>query len=441
LGRTDLAERGGIDEVEVAANDFGKAVFGAVAAVAREQLQVGVAHCQKYIAAGQGNPTRFDELLAVGAMGCSRLYFPAPVAQFESDMKQSGRYLWLWGWLAFMAIRPGIHAETNALPHFQEVFRILRANLPNATEEELNQAAVQGLLEHFKPRVILVANEPARGAGAKTPLVSRVEIYDKFCGYMRVERVASGLAEEIVSVWERLNATNKLKGLILDLRFAGGEDYAAVGEVADGFLTKEHTLLTWDGGSARSKKKADALTMPLTVLMNERTSGAGEALAAVLRDTGAALLIGNATAGEAHVYKEFELSNGQRLRVAASPVRVGEEEEVLTKGIVPDIPIAVSAEDEKAYFADAFRVLSKPTAQLRGTNNLSLAASTNRQSRRRINEAELVRMQRDGENLDELGPPSPSRPSDDAVGPVVRDPALVRALDLLKGIAIVQQAR
>jgi len=356
-------------------------------------------------------------------------------------MKQSGPYLRLLGWLILGAVQPGMRAETNALPHFQEVFRILRANLPNATEEELNQAAVQGLLEHFKPRVMLVANEPAPGAGAKTPLVSRTETYDKFCGYVRVERVASGLAEEIVSAWERLNATNKLKGLILDLRFAAGEDYAVAGEVADRFLTKERTLLTWEGGSARSKKKTDALTMPLTVLINERSSGAAEALAAVLRDTGAALLIGSATAGEAHVYKEFEVSNGQRLRVAASPVRVGEEEEALVKGVVPDIFVAVSAEDEKAYFADAFRVLLKPTAQLRGTNNLALTNSTNRQSRRRINEAELVRMQRDGENLDELGPPSPSRPSDDAVEPVVRDPALVRALDLLKGIAIVQQAR
>jgi len=55
------------------------------------------------------------------------------------------------GWLIFGVIQPGIRAETNALPHFQEVFRLLRANLPNASEEELNQAAVQGLLDRSNP--------------------------------------------------------------------------------------------------------------------------------------------------------------------------------------------------------------------------------------------------------------------------------------------------
>jgi len=37
----------------------------------------------------------------------------------------------------------------------------------------------------------------------------------------------------------------------------------------------------------------------------------------------------------------------------------------MAKGIAPDIFVAVSAEDERAYFGDAFKVLSRPVAQLR----------------------------------------------------------------------------
>ena len=59
LRRADLPERGGMDEVEVAADEFGEGVLGVLAGVAREQLQVGVAHFHQYIAAGQGNPTKF----------------------------------------------------------------------------------------------------------------------------------------------------------------------------------------------------------------------------------------------------------------------------------------------------------------------------------------------------------------------------------------------
>jgi hypothetical protein len=368
---------------------------------------------------------------------CSRLYIPVPVAQFEAGMKKSG-YI-LIGLLSLTAIQPRINGETNAVPHFQEVFRLLRANLPNVSEEELNQAAVQGLLDHFKPRVGLVTRGLAQSEG-EAGQVSQTAIYDKFYGYVRVERVAGPLADEIAASWEKLNATNKLKGLILDLRFAGGEDYAAAGRVADRFLAREAELLSWDGGSVRSSAKTNALTMPLTVLVNGRTSGAAEALAAALRQTGAVLLIGSATAGEAHVYQEFELPNGQRLRVAASPVRIGPDEEPLVKGIVPDIPVAVTLEDERAYLADAFNDLSKPQAQLRTTNSSTLIVTTNRQQRRRINEAELVRMQREGEDLDELTAPS-SRAAGEPAGPIVHDPALVRALDLLKGIAVVQRAR
>ncbi len=46
LRGADLAERGGMDEIEVAADDLGEGVFGAVAGIAREQLEVGIAHFQ-----------------------------------------------------------------------------------------------------------------------------------------------------------------------------------------------------------------------------------------------------------------------------------------------------------------------------------------------------------------------------------------------------------
>ena len=66
LRRANLPERGGMDEIDVTADEFGEGVFGVVVGVAREELQVagvgGVTHCQKYIAAGQGNPTKIFNL-------------------------------------------------------------------------------------------------------------------------------------------------------------------------------------------------------------------------------------------------------------------------------------------------------------------------------------------------------------------------------------------
>jgi len=93
-----------------------------------------------------------------------------------------------------------------------------------------------------------------------------------------------------------------------------------------------------------------------------------------------------------------------------------------------------------AYYGDAFRSLSRSN-RIAGigsslTNEASLSL-TNR-TRRRLNEAELVRMHREGESL-EFSTGSSRRDGSNPAG--VQDPVLSRALDLLKGLAVVQQFR
>jgi hypothetical protein len=57
----------------------------------------------------------------------------------------------------------------------------------------------------------------------------------------------------------------------------------------------------------------------------------------------------------------------------------------------------------------------------------------------RLNEAELVREHREGLDRD-LDMDAPVRPVEPAK-PAVNDPALARALDLVKGLALVRQSR
>src|SRR4030095_13343931 len=103
-------------------------------------------------------------------------------------------------------------------------------------------------------------------------------------------------------------------------------------------------------------------------------------------------------------------------------------------GLKPDIQVDVAPEDERAWYEDAYKVLPKPGRS--ATNELSLQA-TNRPTRRRPNEADLVRMSREGVNP--LSPDAEStntaRRPEPAPAPVINDPALARAIDLLKGPA------
>ncbi len=323
-------------------------------------------------------------------------------------------------------------AEPDAV-NFQEVYNLIRANLTGVSAADLDRAALQGLLKQFQSQVSLAPKTSGPGI-AETDLLNRTNVFEEAYAYLRVARVEPGLAEQVQRGFEKLNADKKLKGLVLDLRFAKGQDYATAVKVADRFIDTERPQLTLAGAQLRSTTKTDAWTIPVVVLMNRQTAGAAEALAALLRQNHVALLIGTTTAGEASLFKEFTLSDGQRLRLATGAVKLGEGEPLSAKGINPDITLDVSLEAERAYFLDAYKDPLKAAelaANLVGTNN---------PPRRRINEAELVRRQREGLNPDEDTPATKARPNELAK-PVVRDPALARALDLLKGLAVVKSYR
>ncbi|HEY6169901.1 MAG TPA: S41 family peptidase [Verrucomicrobiae bacterium] len=326
-------------------------------------------------------------------------------------------------------------AEQKDLPKFEDLSGLIRSNLPGVTDAEIDRAAAQGVLNHFKGRVVLGNGKAATTNGIA--LVSRSTVYDGAIAYLRVARVEDGAAAKVSAALDKLAAKQKPKGLVLDLRYASGSDYAAAAAVADFFVAKEQLLIDWGGGKARSTAKDKPIKLPLAVLINSQTRGAAEALAAILRQSASALIIGNNTAGEASMFNDFTLAEGQKVRLAAGSVKLGNGEALSIKGVAPDLAVSVTSEEERAYFSDPFKSPRPVIAKVNGATNSS---STN-QPFRRINEAELVRLQREG-NLPDDDSPLPAATGKAAPAkPVLRDPALTRALDVLKALAIVQPGR
>ncbi len=314
---------------------------------------------------------------------------------------------------------------------------MISSHLPESNRAQLDRAAVNSLVTALSPKVMLVGGEPEPASNGL--LLSRVSLFDGEIAYFRVARVESGLAEALRKLCESMAATNKLKGIVLDLRYASGEDHAEAAAVADLFLTKERPLLSWGTVAVKSKQKTDALSWPVAALVNIQTARAAESLAAVLRETGAGLLLGSRTAGQAMMAQEFPLKNGQKLRIATAPILVGQGTALTIEGVKPDISVQVSPEDERAYYADSFRSVTntnQPTAA--GSTSANPDNGTNRARRTRLNESELVREHREGTLLDSERPPRRDREADEAV---VLDPTLARALDLLKGLAVVRPSR
>jgi hypothetical protein len=156
-----------------------------------------------------------------------------------------------------------------------------------------------------------------------------------------------------------------------------------------------------DGDDAIAAKTATDLLAakktPLAILVNGGTRGAAEKLAAELRDEHVGLVFGSATAD-----------------------------------LQPDIAVTIAAADEKKFLENPYLVLAQTGTNAGGsTNNYeSLIDHTS--------EADLVREKiKDGSDEEDdtpLARPLPSKP-------VIRDPALARAVDFLKALAILEPSR
>lgn len=355
-------------------------------------------------------------------------------------------------WLGSFAAPAEAAAETK-LPAIQlpDLLELLKTNLSGATPEELNRAAVSGLLQQLAPRVTLLddpASAPRKTDQARSTIpeipgsasgAPTTTSFERAYGYVRIPSLNAETARLFQSAVDGLASSNKLRGLIVDLRFSGGTDNSAAVAVADLFFGHAQELADWGVGPRKSSAKSNYFTWPTMVIVNRQTSGAAEVLAGILRHGDVGLLVGTNTAGQAGMTKDFTLKTGQKLRVVVAPVKVLQGQELPFSGIKPDIEVGVEPDEERLYLADAYRV-TKAT----GTSPMETAAtSATGRSRRRMNEAELVRLTREGQDPREItgAPAAPGGRTVEPLSPSVTDPALARALDILKGLTVVQRFR
>jgi hypothetical protein len=198
--------------------------------------------------------------------------------------------------------------------------------------------------------------------------------------YLRVGQVGKNLADEIRAAQGALAVSNKIAGTILDLRFADGNDLDSAKATANLFAAKK---------------------LPLAILVNGGTRGEAVALAAILHEAHEGLIFGRAT---------------QAVKLTGGPLQ-------------PDIVVAVGPEDEHAlmenpYAATAPNDTNSPAA----TNNLLPIVD-------HTSEADLVRAKiKDGDGFE----PVPAERASEPPKPFIRDPVLARAVDLIKGLAVVR---
>lgn len=339
------------------------------------------------------------------------------------------------------------------LPPLRELRELIRTHVPGWSDSELDTAAAGALLTKVRGRVL--APEDIAEPVSDAPAMVAKNLYDG-CAYVRVGQVSLALAPQLAAA---LNTPEfaAARGLILDLRFASGSDYQAAVNVVDQFVSAETTLLSWGEQKGVSTTKTNAWTRPVAVLINRETRGSAEAVAAALRQQRLAILIGGPSAGVGAVFKEVPLGEGNpnRLRLAVSMVKTADGQALSVAGVEPDILVPTRPEQDRAYLADPYTIVLSSTATGGNGSGTNLITGPTTVVRKRVSEADLVRQKRDVEAAVRGGavdpvPAAPAggtgtgaavRPTLAEVAKVVKDPVLGRAVDLLKGLALMGSQR
>jgi carboxyl-terminal processing protease len=135
-------------------------------------------------------------------------------------------------------------------------------------------------------------------------------------GYVQINRFSESTAEELRSRLKELD-TNRLSGLILDLRDNPGGLLNQAIEVSDYFLPRGDLVVSTKGRIEGSAKEYSAHTVsgvekirvPIVVLINRHSASASEIVAGALQDHDRALIVGETSFGKGLVQSVYTLEN------------------------------------------------------------------------------------------------------------------------------------
>lgn len=161
-------------------------------------------------------------------------------------------------------------------------------------------------------------------------------------GYMRISTFQADTGADFQSNLDKLQASGKLNGLVLDLRSNPGGLLISAVQVADDLLEKGNIVST-RGRIAVSDSKFDATPgdrlqgAPLVVLVDAGSASAAEVLAGALRDNKRARVIGSRTFGKGSVQTVLPLDNGDSVKLTTARYYTPSGKSIQASGIVPDV--------------------------------------------------------------------------------------------------------
>ena len=161
--------------------------------------------------------------------------------------------------------------------------------------------------------------------------------------YIRLRQFQEQTAGDLDTALEKYAKEGKIQGLVLDLRNNPGGLLTSSVEVAEKFLDAGR-LVVYTEGRVRNQNmrfqansKKGFTDFPMVVLVNQGSASASEIVAGALQDWGRAVLLGTQTFGKGSVQTIIPLSDGSGLRLTTAKYFTPKGRSIHGKGITPDI--------------------------------------------------------------------------------------------------------
>ncbi len=169
-------------------------------------------------------------------------------------------------------------------------------------------------------------------------------------GLVRLSVFNDATAPAVQAAVKELNAKGA-KALVLDLRGAGGGSVAAIQQVTSLFLPPGAPLWlqeqkTGERALAKASPPANAITLPVAVLVDGRTEAA-ELLAAAIKRNKRGTLIGQKTSGSSSAKAMVKKPDGTSTLVPTGGFLMSATEPISGIGVAPDKDLAVGVDPEE----------------------------------------------------------------------------------------------
>ena len=165
-------------------------------------------------------------------------------------------------------------------------------------------------------------------------------IYDK-TGYIKLSTFASNSLDQFKEHLKELE-DKKINSLIIDLRGNGGGLLNSASDIASLFIEKGKKIYGLQSGSTRkfyTDKTNDKRNYKVVVLIDGASASASEILAAALKESYGATLIGSTSYGKGTVQETSDLSSGAMVKFTTGYWLTPNGNNINAKGLTPDIVV------------------------------------------------------------------------------------------------------